>query len=307
MGMGATRGDDGLAALRRQQRLVFRCAMEFLFDEAARLARRHDGDVVRGAILLAVIQASRGGATEKPAARAVSVRALSASLLVPYETTRRKVGELEALGLCRRIEDAGVVAAPAAIESEQRRLDNEGAWRSLRRTIVDLRALGFDLRQAQVGQAAARAEAPPTEAVASLAADFILRVIEAAARIHGSMVDALLAGAMLVGNAQLITRDPELAWRYAGAETPPPDELRRPVTITEIAARLDVGYEILRRRANRFVRLGWAARVRGGYLFSVDRLQAPEVLQSGLLSSQNFLQLLRSVSRLGVDLETVEA
>ena len=53
--------------------------------------------------------------------------------------------------------------------------------------------------------------------------------------------------------------------------------------------------------------LGWVKRATGGYLMTLDRLQDPDVLAAGLMIVQRFLQLLQSVSQLGVDLATVGA
>ncbi|MFZ5670961.1 MAG: hypothetical protein ACOY4K_15845 [Pseudomonadota bacterium] len=300
--------EGGPEALRPLQRLVFRCAMDFLLDETSRLARRHDGDLVRATILLAIAQVARcrrgaeAGADGPP--RAISVKALSQSLGVPYETTRRKVMELETLGLCRRAGAAGVTATPLALDGAAGREDAEAAWLNLRRSIAGLGALGFDLDQLDCGPAVLAA-APDDAAfrgrVEALVGDFLLRLTETAATIYGSRFDALLAVGMLTLNARPLIHDPALAWRYAGAETPPPDALRRPVTAVQLSERLGVAYEAVRRRANRFVRIGWAARVPGGYLFSMARQQAPEVLHSGLLASQRYLQLLRAVGRLAAE------
>lgn len=282
--------------------------MEFLLDEAGRLIRRHDGDFTRGAVFLAIAQATRGPCPDPrcpdgKAMRGVSVRAVAQSMGLAYETTRRKAAELEALGLCRRTDD-GLAVSPEAFRGEAYRQACEATWRGLERLFNDLRAIGFNFDMlgavsAQMG--GPRVPADPKAAAAALVGDFILRVLEGGAAPHGSIMDALLAVAMMIANAELLTHDPVLAWKYAGAETPPPDALRRPAPLAQLSGRLGLAHETVRRRAKRFVALGWAARSRGGYLFSMARQQDPEVIHSGLIVSQRFLQLLQALRQLGIE------
>lgn len=305
--------ETGLGALPGQQRLLARCLFEFVLDEVGRIARRHDGDLTRGVVWIAIKQATRtaDGAESDTAGvppRAVSVRAIGQSLGIPYETTRRKVAELAASGHCRRVSAAGVTAAPNV--HDQAWLDAcEATWRSIRRAIVSLNAIGFDYEMLTglSAQSAPPRGLPLAEAAAALSETFILRVLEGGVSPHGSITDGAIVTAMLIANAESVNRDPEMARRYAGAATPPPDNLRRPATIAEIADRLGMTRETVRRRVNRYIELGWATRVSGGYLYSMDRQQSPEVLQTGLATAHRFLQLLQSLRQLGVDLSAVTA
>jgi DNA-binding Lrp family transcriptional regulator len=298
--------------LRRQQRLIFRCVMAFLLDLASQMNRRHGGDFVQASVFLAVTQATRPVASGEGGAltvRGISVRAIAQSLLLPYESTRRKIGELEAAGLIQRVSDGGIVVAPGALRGETARADAEANWASLRRLIADLRDLRFDFNAfSEVSALPLRLDAEATDLVGIIAgpcADFVLRVLEMAAPVHGSLLDALVCTAIMTANADLLTHDAELAWKYGGAETPPPDELRRPVTIAALARRLNLPHESVRRRVNHFVALGWVKRVTGGYLYRIDRMQHAEVLDSGLVTSQRFLQLLQTLRQLGLNPATL--
>lgn len=305
---------DGTAleSLRRQQRLIFRCATTFLRDLVARQIRRHEGDFTRAVVYMAAIQASRPaepGAGQPPQPRVFSVRAIAQSLAIPYETTRRKVVELEARGLARRVGARGHVVAPALFDAAAHRADCEATWAALRGVIADLRALGFDFSQFAGGptlsSARGLAHADMADAAAALVNDFVLRVLESGVGPHGSMLDALIFCAMLLVNAELLTNDPQLAWAYAGAGTPPPDALRRPATITGLADTLGLTHETVRRRVSHQREMGWITRVTGGYLITMERMQTPEILQTGLMASQHFLRLLESLRSLGVEIETL--
>ncbi len=304
--------DSAVEGLRRQQRLVFRCVTTFLLDLVARQIRRHDGDFTRAVVYLAAIQASRSsqvGVTTPLPSRGFSVRAIAQSMNLPYETTRRKVAELEVAGLVRRTEGRGHMVAPEPLEGVDYRADGEASWLALRTVIGDLHALGFDFSQFAGGSPRATLRAPADadriDAIAMLINDFLLRVLEAGVDPHGSMIDAVIFCTLLLNNAELVTNDPHLAWVYAGAETPPPDSHRRPATITGLAQSLGLPHETVRRRIRLHREAGWVKRVTGGYLITVERLQHPAALQTGLMVSHRFLQLLQSVRALGVDVNAL--
>lgn len=304
-------GEASVESLRRQQRLVFRCVTTFLLDLVARQIRRHDGDFTRAVVYMAAIQASRASASEMtpvPAARGFSVRAIAQSLAMPYETTRRKITELEAKGLARRMGARGYTVSPPLFDETVHRIDSEATWRALCAVVSDLRVLGFDFDQFTGGSALSAASgltrSDRADAVAVLVNDFLLRVLEGGVGPHGSMIDAVIFCTLLLINAELLTNDPQLAWAYAGAQTPPPDSLRRPATITGLADSLGLPHETVRRRVRRQRELGWIKRVTGGYLVTVERMQDSDVLEAGLLISRRFLQLLESVRMLGIDITT---
>lgn len=306
--------DSSMEALRRQQRLILRCVTAFLLDIVGRQIRRHGGDFTRAVVYMAAIQASRPLAADSGGdqpGRTFSVRAIAQSMGLAYETTRRNVAELEAAGLARRADHRGYAVAPAAFEGEAYRADCEATWRALRRLIIDLRGLGFDFSQFAGGSSLASARqlahADLVDGVSVLVNDFLLRVLEAGAEPHGSMLDASIFSTMMLANAELLTNDPQLAWAYAGAATPPPDNLRRPTTITGVAQALGLTHETVRRRIRHYQERGWVKRVTGGYLITVERLQDPAILRTGLLISQCFLQLVQSIRRLGVEPEAIEA
>lgn len=305
---------SGCGDLRRQQRLVFRCVTEFMLDLVTRQIRKHDGDFTRAVVYMAAIQASRSPAratADTQAIRAFSVRAIAQSMAIPYETTRRKIAELEAAGLARRVGARGYAVAPTVFDGAAYRADCEATWRALRQLIGDLRKLDFDFSAFAGGSSLTvvrdLADADVVDAVATLVNDFILRVLEAGARPHGSMLDSAILCTLILINAETLTHDPTLAWRYSGAETPPPDDLRKPATIAELAAALGLTHETVRRRIRRHRELGWVKRVTGGYLITVERMQHPDLLDSGLMVSRRFLQLLQSLRQLGVDPAALEA
>ncbi|HQP18951.1 MAG TPA: hypothetical protein PLG07_01395, partial [Phenylobacterium sp.] len=104
-------------------------------------------------------------------------------------------------------------------------------------------------------------------------------------------------------NADPIVRDPEIAWRYSSADTPPPDTLRRPVTIAELSQRLSIPRETMRRRVTRMLELDRCESVRGGYLSSMTYMQSEALLSAGVKINQRFGQLVQSLRQVGFDVD----
>lgn len=285
-------------AAARRNRLIFRCVLEFLLDEGHRLITRHHGSFTRGVVHLAVAQASRGPAGSPRVA--ISVRAVAQSLGLAYETTRRQVGALEAEGLLSRAGEAGVADAAAPMPAAW----HEARCSALRGLIADLKGLGFAFDPSPGGMP--RSASDLAAPLAILLDTFILRVLEAGVAPHGSMLDALIFSSLITANAGDITYDRELAQKYAWSDSPPPDELRRPVTITGLSERLGLPHETIRRRVVRYIALGWVVRTPGGYLSTMSRQQSPDVLESGQIIVQRFLQLVHAARQLGLDVEAIE-
>lgn len=288
------------AANNRRNRLILRCVLEFLLDECRSLILTHEGSITRAAVHLAVAQASRS--RPAGASGAISVRAVAQSLDLAYETTRRQVGALEAAGLLlARAGESGVRIADEGPRPQIGRA--RGRLAALRALVADLKGLNFEFDPGPLG--------PSIEddvlavQLSDLLDAFILRVLEAGVEPYGSILDAVIYSALVVANAEAITYDPELAATYAWSDSPPPDELRRPATVTELAERLGMPHETVRRRIVRHQALGWADRVRGGYLSAMSRQQAPDVMLGSQIIVQRFLQLIRAARQMGLDIEAI--
>lgn len=69
------------------------------------------------------------------------------------------------------------------------------------------------------------------------------------------VIDGVLLTAISQANVLPITRDPILQRRYASLDQPPPDELRRPVSISAVANSLRIPFETARRRISAMAKL----------------------------------------------------
>lgn len=89
------------------------------------------------------------------------------------------------------------------------------------------------------------------------------------------VIDALLLCAISQANVAQITRSPELQQRYALLDQPPPDDLRRPVSISAIANSLRIPFETARRRISALIDLGVVVSQRRGVIIPAAPLNSP--------------------------------
>lgn len=73
-----------------------------------------------------------------------SVKAISTTLALPYETTRRYINTLESMGLCRKV-GGGVIAPQAIFDNEASKQSNLNNLGDLRQFIATLKAAGIEL------------------------------------------------------------------------------------------------------------------------------------------------------------------
>jgi hypothetical protein len=203
---------------------------------------------------------SRYGALEAPAPdeerRPVSVRAVAASMRLPYETARRNIRKLQALGVCVTSE-AGVVTPESYMRSEAY-LD------AARRSHERLLALYLELRGRGLLDplpAANYAERdPPVRAAVRLMSDYLLRAADALVARVGD----------LIGGFTLL---PLLAAAAAGDT----DGLG----VAALARRVQLPPETVRRRGGALVEAGLCRKAGGRIALSDPDFSTP--LWTGLL------------------------
>lgn len=144
---------------KRRDRLALRAATTFMLHSVDLMSRMVGGDILRGVIFTAVVDANvRHIRPGDPAAQAyseagdqvpdeirrpISVHALALELDIPYETTRRHVNALIADGLCTRTE-TGIVVPATVIARDQMAMAVRRNFENLRRLVGDLRDGGVE-------------------------------------------------------------------------------------------------------------------------------------------------------------------
>lgn len=89
------------------------------------------------------------------------------------------------------------------------------------------------------------------------------------------VIDGLLMAAIGQANVVQITRNPDLQRRFAALDRPPPDEMRRPVSVSGVANSLRTPFETARRRIANLVDVGIVQTTPRGVIIPTAALNSP--------------------------------
>lgn len=150
-------GGDRASADEDKIRLVARLSADYMLRSLKMIGELAQGELLTGLVNLALVQANVGhldptgskfdsldAIPPDEMRRPVSVLALSASLGLPYETTRRHVAKMVETGQCLRVK-GGVIAPTAAVDDPRRTEMLEQNLINLRRLYRNLKAAGVAL------------------------------------------------------------------------------------------------------------------------------------------------------------------
>lgn len=107
-----------------------------------------------------------------------------------------------------------------------------------------------------------------------LSASYMLDQL-ASGRVIFDILDSLIAVAASQANVAPVTASRELQLRYATFDHPPPDDVRRPISINALAQSLRLPFETVRRRLLKLSLLGVCQTTRAGILVPSRVLFAP--------------------------------
>lgn len=200
---------------------------------------------------------SRYGALDAPAPdserRPVSVRAVAASMSLPYETARRRIRRLEELGACVTSE-AGVIVPESFMRSpaylDAARLGHERLY-ALYRALTD-RGLLETLPAANYHE-----PEPPIRGAVRLMSDFLLRSSEAVVGRTGELVSAMVALPLLA--------------HAAGA----PPGRAGPISMAALGRRVQLPAETVRRHAAALAQAGLCLSGPGGVSLADPEFASP--------------------------------
>ena len=295
------------------QRIVTRLVLDFFLAVLRITTRIQDGNFHRGLVFLAISHASvehlpqkadlaglddsdvPGDALRRP----ISVNALAQTLSFSAETTRRHVQALIQRGECVRVGALGVIVPHACMVSPKVRQADIEMLAAFEKLLADLSAIGFNLQQFAAPQRPAAPDAPnrtpPALLVTRLVKHYILRTLLDGIPVHGDFMRGALFVAVMSGNSRHIAYDPKLAWRYATADEAPPDEIRKPVSIRQVAKELDLPYATVHRNLMKMAADGVFIRQGGGFIIPKAVVQRPAYLASGLRMHLWFVGMLKEL------------
>ncbi|MDB5494659.1 MAG: hypothetical protein JWP86_1996 [Phenylobacterium sp.] len=111
-----------------------------------------------------------------------------------------------------------------------------------------------------------------------LAMAYLLDVI-AIFRGERHLLDLLLFSTISQANVTTITRQADLQVAYAAPDHPPPDAMRRPVSVNALATSLGLPFETVRRRVKGLVDQGLCRAVEGGVIVPTAVVNSPQYFE----------------------------
>jgi predicted transcriptional regulator len=260
-------GDDQI-----KPRAVARAFGEMVLQWIQAIARPFGGEYEPAVLLVAIQQANRPPGWGGPP-RPISTTAVAQSLGVSRETTRRHVMILESRGLVERTAD-GLIAPQRRSEDAAALAARRELYNFVFRFIQHLRAAGIDFAQ-QDGPDLPPSGPEPSARTRLLLVGrtfdhFILRWVESAIRdFDGDLRLMLVHTAVLLANERPVLEDARLNAFYGGL-VPPPDSLRRPVTVATLAGMTGLSRETARRFVAKLEAASFVERTPAGVLARME-------------------------------------
>jgi len=126
-----------------------------------------------------------------------------------------------------------------------------------------------------------RADADIARPVTRLSSEYVLRALQLTIEAFGDVRAGLLAQAINIANtARFNTRAEAWGRRAMGSERFLPNELRRPITVSALAASTGLPPETTRRVVQRLIQSGVCVRVEGGVIFPTETDRRPVITRA---------------------------
>ncbi|MDB5475497.1 MAG: hypothetical protein JWP49_1008 [Phenylobacterium sp.] len=114
------------------------------------------------------------------------------------------------------------------------------------------------------------------------------------------LLDALLISAISQANVDSISRQADLQVTYAAPDAPPPDALRRPVSMNALATSLRLPFETVRRRVRGLVARGTCEAVSGGVIVPTRAVNSPQYFETTFQSYERLRAFYYQLRDLGL-------
>ena len=197
--------------------------------------------------------------------RPVSVNAISGSLMLPYETVRRRIARMVEAGAMVST-PRGVYVPTAVVNNPDYLAAATARYERLRRLYFEMKALGLLDAGLERPNDVPGYDAPPIRAANRAISEYFLRMIEAVMRGVGDPLRGVIILEMGRANAE------SLDAVDLQTEGPIPDDRRKPVSMLELSRRIGLPAETVRRQVKKLIELGMCRAVKGGCLAATERL-----------------------------------
>ncbi|WP_340643811.1 hypothetical protein [Phenylobacterium sp.] len=212
----------------------------------------------------------------------ISMRALGATHGVDNETLRRVIKRLVARGLCEQL-PGGVIVRSASYQNEHVAAASQRTLDILSEMVGELdrwiNPVQADRLAPLVRRPWERAPTISRQPFVLFLADFLfLFMIENISLLDNNVARADTFLCIFTANNRPLLEDDDLSARYGRTDQPPPEILRRPISVRAVARRIDRSLETTRRHANRLLVDGLVARRGDGLVVDDSILSRPELL-----------------------------
>lgn len=228
--------------------------------------------------------------------RPVSIHGVSTSLSMPFETVRRRVGSLSKRDLCSLV-PGGLIVTQAQLSTEAMRVLQERTYRGVVELYARVRAHAEfrDARDSE-GVAALDVSTPPVRAVTRPALSYVLRFLESAEPVAGSVLDGILL--LFVGGAN-IQHLAEPGDSADASDEVVDDALRRPVPVFALARGMGLPAETVRRRVSALVEQGLCQRDHRGVYVPAAVMRSPALVAHRDRNTASLQRLFTALRRAG--------
>jgi len=140
--------------------------------------------------------------------------------------------------------------------------------------------------------------------VTRLSVDYFLRSAHVVTDfLGGDILTALVFLAINAANVDYLNEEGPDGFRHTSLDDPPPDGMRRPVSVLAVAGSLGLSYETTRRHANKLLREGLCTRVPGGLVAPTSVLNGEHYADVVRVNLVNVKRLFRGLRRANIDLD----
>ncbi len=148
---------------------------------------------------------------------------------------------------------------------------------------------------------AATSEQDLSRIVSRISSTYFMRTLRLIADFHkGEVLDAIIFQAIVTANTAHLDQ-PDQESRYAGINSPPPDDLRRPVSVLALSDGLGLPFETTRRHVNRLLANGRCVRVKKGVIAPRTALEDEAIHDMRRANLANVRRMVRDLRRIGLD------
>jgi hypothetical protein len=144
------------------------------------------------------------------------------------------------------------------------------------------------------------ADAAVARLVTRLSSEYVLRALQLTIEAFGDLRAGLLAQAINTANtAHFNTRSEEWGRRAIGSGLSFPDEMRRPISVSGLAASTGLPLETTRRVVKRLIASGECVRVDGGVIIPMETLQRPAIAHAVIANVGYVMRFVRDLQAAG--------